>query len=57
MRMSRVHHEAFLARAPEPQVQAALEAEALDSLARQAALEAEAQPPFETYLEAYFADD
>lgn len=57
MRMSQVHHEAFAAAAPAPDVERHLRHEAQASLARQAAIEAEPQLPFEDYLAAYFAAD
>ncbi len=57
MRMSQVHHDAFAAATPSPQVEQHLAQEVRASLARQAALEAEPQAPFDEYLAAYYAAD
>ena len=56
MRMSEVHYEAFLAQPPRAAVAAHLAQATADSLARQRALEAEPQMPFEEYLASYYAE-
>ncbi|HDP88700.1 MAG TPA: glutamate--cysteine ligase [Thioalkalivibrio sp.] len=55
-RMSQAHGEYFNALPPRAEAEALLERLAVDSLAEQAALEAEPQAPFDEFLKAYFAE-